>query len=301
MATALKIPKGILISKETIALLSSAAFIARVKARAEAIKVSKVEAGFFPDDGNLQWKVISFNILPKAKDQGRGAIYADDYLIFCEIADSSHRDDGKRFTQRFRVFIDDKTNQAKRKAEKRDAFSMGAGELKLMLTAVLGDEDKVQADDERNWPKILLEIVKAGIIFRGRCWTSERTDEESGRRYTDTHLRTFGLLEAQEEAGTEAAEEAPPGEVEAPEEEEEETGDEADEEEASEAGEEVELEIGSVVTVEHPTRGDIEVTVTEINEDDGTFNGTFLADGKKLKPKVPFKLLDIKAVEAAEA
>jgi len=317
MAKGIVVPKGVQVSKKTLELLNSAAYLQRQKEREERVASSQVESGFFPE-GDLGFKVVGFDVNPQ-KSRKTQKLYADDWAVRCVISDPARADDGQKFTKHYRIFVEDAKKVAEAKKEGKQLFSRDAGELKQLLAAPLSEDErtpdakgKTLVDYEKNWGKILIKLAAEGFVLSGRAYTTERpqTDEKgenTGESYRDTHLLVFGIVEDQEEPGTESAEEAAEGEEAteeageaAPEEDAEVTEEEteAEEGEEGEEGEEeeeaVNIEVGSVVTVNHPKRGEITAVVKEIDEDAQTFKGSFSADGKKLN--AVFNLADITAV-----
>ncbi len=64
MATKLKIPKGAMVSADTVKLLSSAGYLARVAKRKAIVAASTVGTGYYPDDGNVKFMVVGFRYRP---------------------------------------------------------------------------------------------------------------------------------------------------------------------------------------------------------------------------------------------
>ena len=320
MAKGITVPKGVQVSKKTLELLNSSAYLARQKERAERVSQSHVESGYYPE-GDLNIKVTGFDVNPQTSRKTQ-KIYADDWAVRLQICDPTRTDDGKTFTKHYRIFVEDQKRVAEAKKEGKPLFSRDAGELKQLLVAPLGEDEQELVNVEKNWGKILIKLAAESYVLNGRAYTTERTaDDDSGKpgqTYRDTHLLVFGVIEEQADPETEDAEEdaeeeeatavedAPKSrskkvkevepedteeeaEVEDTEEEEEDEEteeEEAEEEEAEEEEEEeekaVNIEVGSVVTVNHPKRGEIEATVKEIDEEAQTFKASFDADGKRV-------------------
>jgi hypothetical protein len=219
-----RVPKGLKLDKETLKILESKQFVARVKARREPTRESELGSGFYPD-GDVVCHPVSFSVKPQtSKKKGKTPrIYADDWLVRFIINDPSHKHNGKQFTHRYRQFIDD---GKKRTEEEGPKFSYGAGEMKQLLAAGLIETDpkkiKRILGNEENWPKILAEMCVNEIDVAARCWTTEDVSDKDGKTYSNNHMRVRGP--ADEDDGEE--EEAPDNL-----EEEEEVEEEVDEEE----------------------------------------------------------------------
>lgn len=296
-----KIPKGARVSKETLKLIGSAAFLSRVKKRKEMVTRSVVTAGYFPEDGNVSYRVVGFNVTEARKDRGQGDVYADNWDVYFKVHDSAHKDDGKEFTKRFRLFLPD---LKKKKDKDREDFSVDAGEMKLLLEAGLDQEEKAGGEGAR-WAEILCLLIKEEMVLRGRAWTTERTDEGTSRKYTDHHLRTFGIVgDDEEEPGTVGEEES--GEDEDEDEGEDEKGEEGeesneDEEEGEGDESDVEIEVGMELNVTHPKRDEeVQVKVRSIDEDEQTFVGSYKKGKKSYKATFKFDAIQSAVSESDE-
>lgn len=288
MATKFKIPKGARISKETLALIQSAAFKSSVKKTADLVKKSKVDSGYFPE-GNLGFKLVGFDVQMKQTKKKQN--YRN-WLLYFRVADHTRKDDGKPFTFFTTIFEETQEQKVKREKEGREQWNSGVGEMKLFMSTALDDADKGSVDSEDKWAEILRMILESDLVFSGRAWVKDRTRED-GETVMDKHLRTFGLMDEDEDAAPsdedeEEGDEDEEGEESEDEDEEDEDSDEEsddseDEDEDEGDEEEADIEVGTTVKVDDPKRGELEVTITALDEDAGTFEGRYLLNGKKKK------------------
>lgn len=282
---AIKVPKGVKVSADTLKYLQSASFKQAVRSREELIKSSTVSDGYFPT-GETAWQIVDLAVSPITEGKGgKGAEIGTRWrLIFKEINPASPRD-GKDFGKSFAIF----KPKTKKDPNKKD-FSMDAGELKLMLASALDTDDPASpalVENENEWANIILQCIAQGLVFEGRCFITERTNEKTGRVYTDRHMRTFGLQDEDASPGVESAEEAEePSDEEVEEAEEVEESEEAEEEETEETNEkveeseeesdeEVEVRVGSSISFKHPELGETSGTVREVDEEGGTVKIAF--------------------------
>jgi len=187
-------------------LISTAAFKAAVKNRAEMVKNSNPGGGYWPPE-EQELKFVLSDWLFEIKTYGEGAKAKEvgKWVLCFLIDDMAHKDNGKEFRVTYMIW-------PPRKGEE-DKVSIPTSRLRRVMDVSLDDslssEERLSyTEDESEWPDILSQIRDSKIRFRGLCRTNT-WKKQDGSQGSERTIVIFGEdIEDGADEASEATEES---------------------------------------------------------------------------------------------